>query len=170
MLSQVFWEILKVKIRGISISHSMKKAREERKIAKKLEEDIQILEDVLCQNPNKINDLLLNDKKQELEKHREKTVEGLLLRSRANFHENGEKCSKYFCSLEKKNYVNKTITELIDENGKHISNQNDILNAQENFYRKLYGSKLGTCELKTVCFFNMMSNCPMNLEIHVKGS
>jgi hypothetical protein len=46
---------------------------------------------------------------------------------RANWQENGEKCSEYFCKLEKKNFIKKTITELIDENGQHITDPSEIL-------------------------------------------
>jgi hypothetical protein len=56
----------------------------------------------------------------ELENRKQDIVEGLLLRSRANWPENGERifiCSEYFCKLEKKSSINKTISELINEKG-----------------------------------------------------
>jgi hypothetical protein len=66
-------------------------------------------------------------KQLELGNKRQQKIEGILLRSRANWHENGEKCSEYFCKLEKKNFIKKTITELIDENGQHITDPSEIL-------------------------------------------
>ena len=45
---------------------------------------------------------LLNQKKTELEIKRQHIIDGLLLRSQANWHENGEKYTEYFCKLEKK--------------------------------------------------------------------
>jgi hypothetical protein len=48
--------------------------------------------------------------------------------------ENGEKCSEYFCKLEKKNFIKKTITERIDENGQHITDPSEILLEQQHFY------------------------------------
>jgi hypothetical protein len=77
-------------------------------------------------------------KKIEFERKREEKVEGILLRSKANWHENGEKCSQYFCKLEKKNFIKKTITELIDDAGHHISDQSKILLQQHDFYKTLY--------------------------------
>ena len=62
----------------------------------------------------------------------------MLLRSKANWHENGEKCSQYFCKLEKKNFIKKIITELIDDAGHHISDQSKILLQQHDFYKTLY--------------------------------
>ena len=50
-------------------------------------------------NPTEFIQASLNQKKGELENRRQDihVVEGLLLRSRANWHENGERCSEYFC-------------------------------------------------------------------------
>ena len=43
------------------------------------------------------------------------------------------------CKLEKKSpLINKTISELINEKGNHISEQSKILFEQEQYYRKLY--------------------------------
>jgi uncharacterized protein YtpQ (UPF0354 family) len=44
---QVFFEILKMKIRSISISHSITKTREEKDLTLKLEKDILNLEDIM---------------------------------------------------------------------------------------------------------------------------
>jgi hypothetical protein len=35
----------------------------------------------------------------------------------ASWHETGEICSQYLCKLKKKNFIKKTITELIDDAG-----------------------------------------------------
>ena len=56
-------------------------------------------------DPNDENMKLLHDKKLELENARVQKIEGLLLRSRANLQENGERCTQYFCKLEKKNFI-----------------------------------------------------------------
>jgi hypothetical protein len=60
--------------------------------------------------PSELIQSSLNNKKIEFERKKEEKVEGILLRSKANWHENGEKCSQYFCKLEKKNFIKKTIT------------------------------------------------------------
>jgi hypothetical protein len=59
-------------------------------------------------------------------------------RSRANWHDNGEKCSQYFCKLERTIFIKTTITELIDDAGHHISDQSKILLQQHDFYKTLY--------------------------------
>ena len=68
--------------------------------------------------PSELIQSSLNNKKNRVGNEK---VEGILLWSRANWHENGEKCSQYFCKLKKKNFIKKTITELIDDAGHHIS-------------------------------------------------
>jgi hypothetical protein len=72
-------------------------------------------------SPDDVTQASLVHKQLELGNKRQQKIEGILLRSRANWHENGEKCSEYFCKLEKKNFIKKTITELIDENGRMFS-------------------------------------------------
>jgi hypothetical protein len=108
---QVFFKILKMKIRSVSITYSIRKSRDEKEKTLKLENDIQILENQMNLNPTEFIQASLNQKKGELENRRQDIVEGLLLRSRANWHENGERCSEYFCKLEKKSSINKTISE-----------------------------------------------------------
>ena len=52
-------------------------------------------------NPSESIQLALHEIKLELENRRNHIIEGLILRSRANWHENGERCTEYFCKLEK---------------------------------------------------------------------
>jgi hypothetical protein len=61
-----------------------------RKKTLKLENDIQILENQMNLNPTEFIQSSLNQKKGELENWRQDIVEGLLLRSQTNWHENGE--------------------------------------------------------------------------------
>ena len=53
-------------------------------------------------NPTEFIQASLNQKKGELVNRRQAIVESLLLRSRAIWHENEDRCSEYFCKLEKK--------------------------------------------------------------------
>ena len=90
----MFFEILKMKIRSVSIAYSIKKFRDEKEKTLKLETDIQILENQMKLNPTEFIQASLNQKKGELGNRRQDIVEDLLLRSRANWHENGEICSE----------------------------------------------------------------------------
>lgn len=66
---------------------------------------------------------------------------GHFLRSRVNWYENGEKCTEYFCKLQKHYSAKKMLKEVIDDNGNNISDQGSILKELELFYAKLYTSK-----------------------------
>ena len=130
-----------MKIRSLSISYSIEKSRQEREGMKILEDEIKKLENQMNSRPDDQTLSSLNNKKAELESNREHLIEGLILRSKANWHENGEKCTEYFCKLEKKNFINKTVSELLDGNGNHISDHTKILQEQKLFYQKLYSSR-----------------------------
>ncbi|VDI00905.1 Hypothetical predicted protein [Mytilus galloprovincialis] len=69
----------------------LKKNREDREHTSKLEKEVEQLENIMNMSPNVNVQATLYGKKLELENKREQKIEGLLLRSRANWHENGEK-------------------------------------------------------------------------------
>ena len=83
----------------------------------------------------------------ELESIREDKIKGEQIRARSLKLNEGEKPSSYFLSLEKANYLNKTILEIYDLKDNLIKNKEGILNAQKSFYQKLY-SKGKTTELE----------------------
>ena len=84
---------------------------------------------------------LLHDKKLELMTIRENKVRGTILRSKVKWIEEGEKPTKYFCALESRNYVNKTVKFLELQNGALIYNQSEIMHKIKHFYSNLYASK-----------------------------
>ena len=71
-----------------------------------------------------------------MHKHIEEQASGAKIRSRAKWVEEGEKSSKYFYNLERKNYSNNTIKQLKKENGSHTTSNKEILNEQYKFYKK----------------------------------
>ena len=50
-----------------------------------------------------------------------------------------------FLQARKKKFIKKTLTELIDDQGIHISEQSKILLEQQNFYKSLYSSIHSGC-------------------------
>ena len=61
-----------------------------------------------------------------------------MIRTKANWKENGEKPSRYFCSLEKRNFVNKNIVKVVNDKNESVTNQEEILNEIKLFYQALY--------------------------------
>ena len=84
---------------------------------------------------------VLTEKKEKLEfLHNEKLNE-VLVCSRANWLKNGEKLSKYLCSLERKNYVEKTIKQLKIDNDSITTDQKEILKEIQTYYSNLFKSR-----------------------------
>ena len=136
----LFWEVLKMKIREMSIKFSSELKRKLQRDQKYLETSINLLEKGLHNCRPEVNQLYLNYKAN-LENIRENYLQGVLIRSKSNWLEHGEKPSKYFCNLEKKNYVNKSINKVISDNGSIILEPKKILDELLLFYKTLYSSK-----------------------------
>ena len=68
----------------------------------------------------------------------EYSKQGIRVRSRAEWVENGENNIQYFEQLLKSNKKKTVITELYDKESKIISNKNEILKIIKAFYEKLY--------------------------------
>lgn len=83
----------------------------------------------------------LEQKVNELENIIENKINGSILRSKASIVEYSERNRKYFTSLEKKRSEFKLIPRLQINDKKKNTNQDEILEAAENFYRKLYEKK-----------------------------
>ena len=65
-----------------------------------------------------------------------------MLRSKARWIQHGEKNTKYFFNLERRNYNKKFITKLKRNDGTEFNSQRDILKEEESFYRNLYSSNI----------------------------
>lgn len=82
---------------------------------KLLEEEIKHLEEL--RNLDRSKDILekLSIVQNKLEEFRKDSSKGLFVRTKVKWIEYGEKPTKYFLSLEKKNYVNKTVNKLEEQ-------------------------------------------------------
>ena len=88
-----------------------------------------------------INCELLDKKRNDLQEIRNKKMEGVKTRSRVRWISDGEKVTKYFCNLEKRNFVSKCMNSLKKNNGETINDQPEILNETMQFYKTLYSKK-----------------------------
>ena len=95
-------------------------------------------------NRSRENSAALNMVQGRIEKLYEKKVEGIIVRSRARWHEYGEKNSKYFFNLEKRNHIKKQIRKL-RMCGMITTDPFKILEAEKTFYENLYKSKRNCC-------------------------
>ena len=65
-----------------------------------------------------------------------------MLRSRCRYEDLGEKPSGYFLKLEKRNFTNKVITKIIEENGQECLSTDKILNSQKTYLKNLYSENI----------------------------
>ena len=83
----------------------------------------------------------INELKKELQEIRDGKLKGMLIRSRARWVEEGEKASRYFCSLENRNFVSKRMSSLINNEGRELFKDTEIRSEVQNFYKSLYSSR-----------------------------
>ena len=138
------WEHTKCQIRTETTRFAIRRAKKQKETIKTLAAKIEILEKNLdiqtdIQNPKYAEYLQI---KGEWEKLIMKKTNGIILRSKAKWSEEGEKNTKYFLNLEKRNYNQKCIKKLIGLDGKEITEKNEIIEEQRRFYEDLYSSKL----------------------------
>ena len=134
---QVFFEMLLMKIRGKTISYSAWKKKESNKIESTLQKEIDFLSDKISRGVSTSIDLL-NAKQAELVDLRKSKMEGIIIRSKARWLECGEKPCKFFLNMEKRNFVNKSITGIVNEANSILTSSKDILTEARSFYKSLY--------------------------------
>ena len=143
--SRNIWDWIKYNIRAHAIKYSKKKAKERNKRGSKLEKEYTEAKQVFETNPNDSNGNNLNAAKDKLESFYDEKVNGIIIRARARWHEHGEKSTKYFLNLEKRNHVKKHIRKLVIS-GVVKTDPYDILQEQKRFYRELYKSSNSDAE------------------------
>ena len=93
---RVWWEYMKYSIRKFCQNYSKKAAKERSRQIKELESKLNTLSAFLADNPS--NETLNNfeSAKAELNNHYSYVTEGIIMQSRVQWYEKGEKNNKYF--------------------------------------------------------------------------
>jgi len=137
----LLWETLKCRIRGTTIKFSSMLRKERNKLMDNLDKN---LSDLKKEMPFSANPEVCARKITQIECEIENIIkiktEGARIRSKIKNYEEGEKSSKYFYNLEKRNHENKNIKVLINDKGKHEYDPTEILNEEVKFYKTLYKS------------------------------
>ena len=111
---------------------------------------LDVLDDIICNNfhSSEIDHVLkeFDNLKTELESIYDKQGMAAIFTSKCRWIEMGEHATTYFFSLEKRNYIKKTITELQKEDETIIKNETQILDAIENYFNNLYMSEDSTTQ------------------------
>ena len=140
---QLLWDTLKDQIRGATIKYSSRKKRMKDSRLKQLQQDLEILTARRDFNPLEVNlsDQIVNVEN-EIQDIIEEKTKGARIRCKVRWHEHGEKSSKYFLNLEKRQYQNKVISKLKNKKDEIITSPEEILKEERDFYMNLYSSQM----------------------------
>ena len=135
------WDLIKMDIRNFTVPYCSYKKKETSKHEKILNEKFTQLHTIVNSDSIITNEVLedYNKVKLELESLEKEHARGIIVRSKVQHVEEGEKCTSYFLRQEKNNYNNKHITKLIDHRDGNITEDpQGILDMQKHFYSNLY--------------------------------
>ena len=136
----VKWDFIKMKIREYSIKFSKDKARKQKTQETELIKKLNSLAELADSDPSADNLINLEATKIELEVINYTKTQGSILRSKAQWVEAGEKNTKYFLNLEKRNFETKHITKLKINDNECTEDPKQIMELQKNFYKDLYST------------------------------
>ena len=135
------WDLIKMDIRNFTIPYCSHQKKEKNKREKELNDKYNRLFSLINTHFDIPDNVLteFNSVKHELESLERDHARGIIIRSKIQFVEEGEKCTSYFLRQEKNNYNNKHITKLIDtRDNSIIETPQEILDLEKNFYENLY--------------------------------
>ena len=136
----LLFDVLILNIRTETITYGIRKSKQFSKEEDKLNAAIAQLEQQMNVNPSAEIAEQLTEKHKQLEEVREVRLHGSIRRSRARWFEEGEKSSKYFLNLEKRNYISKLIPCLRLDNGEVVQSQFKILETLQQHYGRMFCS------------------------------
>lgn len=132
------WDCIKCDIRSMTLSYSISMSKKRKEKVKKLTTKLLDLQHKLSESANCDTLCDYENVKGELEQIEQQEVKGAMLRSKIKWAEAGEKNSKYFLNLEKRNAINKTIIRLEQEDGQVIEGKNPILTKCKEYFKNVY--------------------------------
>ena len=100
---------MKYNIRDHACRHSKKRSKERGKKELSLQYELNKAKQASEKNPCDSLTSRYHEARENLEAFYEEKTKGIIIRARARWHEHGEKSTKYFSNLEKRNHVKKNI-------------------------------------------------------------
>lgn len=131
------WELIKFKIKTISIEYCKNRSKNFKKRIHEIENEIEQMEN---KHFTEINMIRKKDLENQVDNLYEIKAKGAQIRSRARWLDEGEKITAYFLRLENKHQSHNVINR-VRINDEIFSNTGDILNQLCKFYENLYSSQ-----------------------------
>ena len=153
------WEMVKHNVRESSQHYSRIKARERSDENNKLKEKLQTLETQLAKDAND-EDIWrqVYEIKKKLELTELDKARGAALRAGIKYIEEGEKCTKYFLSLEKSRSQANTIKKLKNHNGVETRTGSEIVEEIGLHFEKIYNQNSNSFEFVSNSIDNFCEN------------
>ena len=133
------WESIKIEIKSTTQEYCRYKSMIKKNIHDQNIKKLNHLEERLARDPNNRNlveQIFLV--KNEIEIKVMEEAKGAQIRSKVRWIDEGEKCNKYFLSLEKANAINNTLCRVKDEYGVVVTDEKKILSVITRYYTNLY--------------------------------
>ena len=128
-------------MRQFARRHSIDKARRRREKRKASEQKVKELESLISTGAEECSLQEYNKCKQDLKEIYNYITEGIILRSKTDWYELGEKSTKYFLNLEKRNEAKSHIRMILTDSSSEITDSKAILSELKSFYSDLYEQK-----------------------------
>lgn len=133
---RINWEYLKFKMREFSRDRAIELTKARKKERENLEFKVKSYDTIAHPTEEELRGL--ENAKAELEKIYEHITNGIILRSKVQWYEEGEKASKYFLLWEKNRKAKSCIRKLNSDEHGEITNPQIILSELKQFYTTLY--------------------------------
>ena len=132
------WDYVKYQIWQFSLKISKEKAKQRKVKRIGLESRIKELESSVSTKSDSALINEYNECKQELEIFHDYMTQGIILRSRATWYEHGEKSTKYFPNLEKRNKAKTHVRKILLRNNVKTTEPKTIMSSLKTFCSNLY--------------------------------
>ena len=130
-----WWDIGKIKIKQLSKEYAQHKSLKKNELFKNIQLEIEELQD----DPLQLN--RIDALKAEYETLFSQETEGMKIRSKVQAWEEGERSTKYFHNLEKRNAKEKTWDRILDKDDNLVTGTKNIQKRQVEFYKELFQSE-----------------------------
>ena len=134
--ARVNWEYLKFKMREFSRNESIKIAKLRKVNRVNLEEKVKTFARIDYPSESDLEEY--ENAKAELEKIYDHIAEGIILKSKSQWYEEGEKASKYFLTLEKSRKAKTCIRKINLEKQGETRDPKVIMSELKTYYQNLY--------------------------------
>ena len=139
------WDVLKFKVKDFSSRYGAKKKKEENREKTRLEGEISKIKGEInessdeSETENLYSELFCAEKL--LNDLLNKNLEGIIIRAKLQWVEQGEKSTRYFMGLEKSNQGKKSLLNILNDQNQTMKTQKGIEEHTVKFYKNLFSSR-----------------------------